>query len=423
MALTVANRPPVDLPARDAARLLGTVVVPILAQGVIARRPRMVALAGRLGTDDRGVRALQGLRERHGPGPLRLRLPGRTVVVLLDPADVATVLAGGPFAPASLEKRGALGHFQPHGVLASDGPEREPRRAWNEAVLETGRPRHSRGDVFGRAVAEEMGHLRDATPPGSSLTWDAFAVSWWRAVRRIVLGDRARDDHALTDTLTRLRRSANWAGLAPRRPARYAALRAGLRRHLDRAGPGSLAEMIAATAPGPEIEPADQVAHWLFAFDAAAAVTLRALALLAAHPDADRDGPGLRAAVLESARLWPTTPLILRDTTAETPWGPAGTAVAIPTWYLHRDSAHRADADRFAPGQWRDRRADADPGLVPFSAGPAACPGRDLVTATAATALGVLLDGRGYASDPALPGGGRPLPRGLNPYALRLAAR
>jgi cytochrome P450 len=44
--------------------------------------------------------------------------------------------------------------------------------------------------------------------------------------------------------------------------------------------------------------------------------------------------------VLESLRLWPTTPTILRQTTAETRWNrdstPAGTVVLIFAPFFHR---------------------------------------------------------------------------------------
>lgn len=54
-----------------------------------------------------------------GRGPVELVVPGRRVIVVLDPADVGRVLAGAPapFDPANREKRAALEQFQPHGVL------------------------------------------------------------------------------------------------------------------------------------------------------------------------------------------------------------------------------------------------------------------------------------------------------------------
>jgi hypothetical protein len=40
----------------------------------------------------------------------------------------------------------------------------------------------------------------------NELDWDAFLGSWRRTVRRIVLGDAAREDHELTQMLDRLLR-------------------------------------------------------------------------------------------------------------------------------------------------------------------------------------------------------------------------
>lgn len=425
------------VPAADTARVLGLALAPIVAQGVIARRRRVVGLAGRLGTDARGARALQIVRERYGPGPLRLRVPGREVVLVLDPDDVARVLDGAPepFAPANREKRGALRHFQPHGVLVSRGQIRDQRRAVNEAVLDAGNPLHRNAAAMTAVARQEVGALR------GDLGWDSFIRMWWRVVRRVVLGDSARDDHALTDDLTRLRRAGNWSGLHPRNRRVGARFRARLAAHLDRAEPGSLAEVMARTPVPPGVDAVDQVPQWLFAFDPAGAVALRALALVVAHPAfttrvrddlAGRDLavpqelPLLRAAVLESARLWPTTPLLLRDSVSETRWErgtlPAGAAVLVPAWFLHRDDT-RADAHRFAPDGWLDGTLDADPAIVPFSAGPAHCPGRELVLLTASTVLAALLDGHDLEVGPRgviVPG--RAVPGGLDPFTLRFTA-
>ncbi|MHA6794439.1 cytochrome P450 [Pseudonocardia bannensis] len=439
------DRPSPGLPtasATDTARVLAVAVAPIVAQGVIARRRHVVALAGKLETDDRGVRLLQQLNESYGPGPLRLRIPGRSVALPLVAEDVRRVLEGTPepFSPANREKRGALGHFQPHGVLVSRGAARTDRRRFNEGVLDTGRPLHRCADSITRVVRQEARELLEEVDGSGVLTWDAFLTAWWRVVRRVVLGDGARDDHELTDQLTRLRRAANWSALVPRSTARHARLRNRLRTHLDRAEPGSLAAMVASVPVTPETDAVDQLPQWLFAFDPAGAVALRALALLAVHPeetarvradlegrdlDTPQDLPRLRTAVLESVRLWPTTPLLLRDTTAPTEWNgatlPAGTAVLIATSYFHRDDRVRSDADRFDPDQWLDGRGDDDWSLVPFSAGPGTCPGRELVLFTTSTFLATLLEGHNHTVlpptdlDPS-----RPLPRGLDPFAIRL---
>jgi cytochrome P450 len=441
----IADPPPRIASAVDTARVLGVAVGPIVAQGVIARRRRMVALAGKFDTDRRGVRLLQEIRDRYGAGPVPLRLPGRSVALVLDPADVARVLAGAPepFAPASWEKRGALRHFQPHGVLVSRGEVREQGRAFNESVLDTGHPLHRHAAAITRVVREEAGALRDTAVSGGVLGWDAFITAWWRVVRRVVLGDGARDDHELTDDLTVLRNAGNWSGLAPRHYAVHARFRRGLSAHLGRAEPGSLAAIMAGTPSAAGTDPVDQVPQWLFAFDPAGAVTLRTLALIAAHAevrarvddelagrdlDTPQDLPLLRASVLESVRLWPTTPLLLRDTTEPTQWRdgtlPAGTALMIPTWFLHRDDQTRRDADLFSPDSWLTGDRDTDPAVVPFSAGPAVCPGRELVLFTASSVLSTLLAGHDLTVlPPGLIDPANPLPGGLDPFTLRTTIR
>lgn len=430
------------LPAGDTARLLGAGLAPILAQGVIARRPAVVAAAGRFGTDDRSVRLLQRLRDRHGDGPVRVPLPGRPAALVLTADDVRRVLTEGPepFAPASWEKRGALAHFQPHGVLVSHGEARTQRRRFTESVLDTGSPLHSQAARFAAVAREEAGALRDDAARTGAFGWDGFVTAWWRIVRRIVLGDGARDDHALTDTLTRLRRRGNWSHLAPRREDLRERFAGGVRGHLARAEEGSLAARIAGADPEPGTVPEDQIGHWLFAWDPGAAVTLRALALLATHPgvrgraradaatgpaDRPRELAVLRAAVLESVRLWPTTPLLLRESTADTDWAggrlAAGTSLLVPAWFLHRDDRRRADADTLDVDQWlAGGGAAEDWMLTPFSGGHGACPARELVLFVASTVLATLLDGHhAVLLPPESFDAAAPLPRGLNPYALR----
>ncbi|KAK0340185.1 hypothetical protein LTR94_031558, partial [Friedmanniomyces endolithicus] len=124
--------------AIDTAALAVEVLAPTFAKGVIVRRPKMVALAERLGLDARAVRRMQKLRDKYGDGPLMLPLPIRKQAVLLAPEHVRRVLdeSPEPFSAASSEKRAALSHFEPEGALISCGRERAERRRFNEEVLE-----------------------------------------------------------------------------------------------------------------------------------------------------------------------------------------------------------------------------------------------------------------------------------------------
>jgi cytochrome P450 len=203
--------------------------------------------------------------------------------------------------------------------------------------------------------------------------------------------------------------------------------------YVDRAEPGSLASLVDSTPAHPETNPAQQVPQWLFAFDATAWATFRALALLSTHPDAtDRaraegggspDLPFLRACVLESLRLWPTTPAILRDTTEQTQWEtgtlPAGASVVLYAPFFHRDDTQVPEAHRFAPELWLRERTDDDWPLVPFSGGPAMCPGRNVVLLTASVMLAALTERHRFSVTSTPLSRTRPMPGTLSPFRLR----
>ncbi|MEU4890271.1 MULTISPECIES: hypothetical protein [Streptomyces] len=129
---------------------------------------------------------------------------------------------------------------------------------------------------------------------------------------------RPRDDHRLTGELGRLREVANWSVLLPRRRALRARFLEHLRRRAEGAGPDTLAAAAMARAEETGAAPVSQIAHWLFAFDAAGMTVFRTLALLTTHPEDGRrardeiagTGPGtprtlpfLRACVLDTVRL------------------------------------------------------------------------------------------------------------------------
>ena len=436
----------------DTLAAVGEVLGPTIAKGVIIRRPGVLRVADRLDADQRAVARMQALRDTYGPGPVRLNVPGRTLALVLDPDDVKRVLAGAPepFAPASTEKRSALAHFQPQGVLASHGAAREDRRAFNEQVLESDLPVHHLAEPLMAKAGEEAGRLAEQMGRDRRLTWPAYVDAWWRMVRRVVLGDGARDDHAVTDLLADLRAAANFAFLRPTPTQTRRRFFRQLQGHLDRAEPDSLAGVVADVPTTELTRPEQQVPQWLFAYDAAAWASYRALALLASHPEeAERarddlagstgplagDSELLRASMLESLRLWPTTPVVLRDTTAPTRWAsgvlPAGASLVIFAPLFHRDRAALAAADGFDPGMWTGRTGgeplgritDDDWPLIPFSAGPAVCPGRNLVLLTASAMLATLLTQHDVRLErPGRLGPDQALPGTLNPFELHFAA-
>lgn len=395
------------------------VLIPTIAMGPIIRRPTMTRRAEAHDHVERAVKTLQRMRDRYGPGPLMLRIPFRNQAVLLDGEDARRVLEASPdpFTPASSEKRAALGHFEPGVSLITRGPKRAPRRALNDGALEPECPVHHLSAALLAVIDEEatilFEELRDQAH--RPLQWEQFKRTWMRVVRRVVFGDAARDDERIIEIMETLRSAGNWAWFGPRRPALRRELHARIERYIDRAEPGSLVAQLAAMLPSQEQCPAHQVPQWLFAFDPAGMTVFRALALLSTHaealPRAMAEVAGgavgqphrafLRATILETLRLWPTTPMILRQTTRPTVWPggtmPAGTGVLVYAPLFHRDDRLLPHAHSFHPDLWMedDRQVQGFPpqsaAFFPFSGGPAHCPGQNLVLMLTSAMLAALL--------------------------------
>jgi hypothetical protein len=417
-----------------------------IAAGVLARRRPVVHVLEKLQADARAVARMERLREQFGRGPVELVIPGRRIVVLLDPDDVGRVLAEAPtpFHPANQEKRKALEWFQPHGVLISRGSIRERRRVVNEAALDTDSDLHRLAPLFTAVISDEMGTLITEILAQGRLDSAMFMTAWWRMVRRLVLGSRARDDDTITDELLRLRKAGNWSFLSLPHYRRRDQFLEHLYRYAEQPESGSLVSALAEVPAGGAVDPVGQMPQWIFAFDAAGMAVCRALALLATHPEhhalamVETDQPGepllrpyLRACLLESVRLWPTTPTILRDTTEDTTWRKGverftiakGAGLMIVTPAFHRDDRLLPFAHQFVPDIWLDGRAQQHPQLVPFSAGPAECPGRNLVLFVTSTVLANIIGSLtlNVTSTPQ-PSPATPLPMTLNQLGLEFGA-
>lgn len=428
----------------DSIRVAGGVLLPTITKGVILRRRAVMAIAERLDFDRGAVRCMERMSDRYRPGPLPLGIPGRSVALILDPADVHRVLeqTPEPFSAATPEKRGALAHFEPKNVLLSEGKDRAERRRFNEEVLDTAQPPHRLAPRFLQVVDSEAGRLMKASLERGELRWDEFTRSWFRIVRRVIFGDAARDDEHVSRTMASLRSAANWGFLRPRNTELLGKLLKQIQGWIERAVPGSLAEIMANIHPTRTAAPEHQVPQWLFAFDAAGMSAFRALALLCVNPEFARRVRGeipvvhgtrpesaqcSRTAVLESLRLWPTTPLILRQTHEPTRWQngvlPPETAIVlfVPFFHRNRDLPY---ADRFSPELWMDSGVRSQWPLIPFSEGPATCPGEPLVLLLTTAMIASILDRAGVRlKRPHALSPGSPLPGTLNHFALRFELR
>jgi hypothetical protein len=399
-------------------------------------------LGERLDPSLRAVQRMHALRERYGAGPLLLALPRRNLALVLAPDHALRVLeqTPAPFAGTSDETHGLLKYLQPHAAPRLHGPPRAVRRL-HEDALDAHQPRHTLADPFRAQARAESRHLLHKAADQGELDWPTFYASWQRMARVVLLGQAARDDIELTDLLARLGSHASRSFLAPRQSSLQARFNRRLTMYLQRGEAGSLAGHLARLGYGPQAS-ADQVPRWLFALDAAGIAAYRALALIAAHPrfageliaagvtasGAAEPAPQqalLRASLFESIRLWPTTPIIARETTRATRWGaghlPAGTGVLIYTPLFHRDEHTLPFAHRFAPEIWDDNLAAERNrlGLLPFSDGPRSCPGGDLALLLGSELLAALLAQRLPRLVDEWIDGAHPLPGTLEPASLR----
>jgi hypothetical protein len=429
--------------AVENARFNALIIVPNAVQGIFRRRRAAVAAATKANVDARGVGLLRGMSRSHDGGPVWVRVVRDPALLLLTPADVHRALEGSPepFASDPPAKRDGMVVFQPDAVTISRGEVWRNRRAFNEAVLDYGRPLHEFAERFAAVAREEATELFGAVAvEGGELRFDRWNDAFLRITRRIVLGDAAAEDTELSAELAAMMSEAN--GMPGETSDRYAAFVARLGRYVAVAEPGSLVGRFGDAPADAATKPVGQIPHWLFANgDTLAINSLRSLAAIAAHPsqrakvDAELARPGegaeaiagldyLDACLEDAMRLWPTTTMLSRETTADTDWRgvvvPAGTQVLIPNTYLHRDRDRIEYADRFAPDRWLGGEAAAEWSFNHFSRGPQGCPGTGITKFIGKAVLAKLLRERRVELisprlDPA-----RPLPHMLDHFGIRL---
>jgi cytochrome P450 len=364
------------------------------------------------------------MRSSYGPGPVWVRVVKDPALLVLSVEDVRRVLGGSPdpFASDPPGKRKGMTAFQPDALTISrDGPW-ENRRRFNEAVLDTGLTRFS--DRFASVVKEEVGVV--VREP--ELTWDAWHRAFQRITRRVVLGDAARSDESLTELLGELMSEAN--GMPGKPSDRLPELMEQIRGHASAAEPGSLASLFG-SAPSDEATRAEgQVPHWLFAtHDTLAINSFRCLALLASHAEqrvrALGDDAYMDACLHDAMRLWPTTPMLARETVTDVDWHgenvPAGTQVLIVNTFLHRNPDTHDFADRFAPEEWIGGSAADDWSFNHLSHGPQGCPGSNLALLLGRTMLSAILTDRKVDLVSPKLDRSRPLPHMLDFFSLRFS--
>jgi cytochrome P450 len=393
---------------RDSTRVLLVGLLPALVRGLFSPRPRAMKLLTTLDTDGMAVKTLVAIRRRY-PGQ-GARLLGGRLVVLWGEDAIREVLdqSAEVYASDSGAKGKGMSHFQPDAVTISRGEEWRDRRAFNEHVLATKERVHPLAPGFLEVLADEVDRLRLF----GRLRWEDFERLFDHITLRVIFGDRARDDQDLTGLLEKLMGEANrLVGLSE--SDEYHEFYGLLERQLIDPEPGSLVSRFAEAPHGDRTRIVHQIPHWMFAMrDTLGANTYRALALIVADPEVERrvreeldgadlsdpaavDGLGYLEGCLEEAmRLWPTVPLLARETTRETTLAgeqlDEGTQVMILNTFNHRDPDQVADADRLQPERWQN--GDRSYRFNHLSNGSQYCPGIPLVLLLGKAVIGRMLE-------------------------------
>jgi len=422
----------------EGVRFTAQVGVPNVLQGLFKKRELPTKVAGAAKADLFGFALVQGLVRKYGPGPFFIRVAKDEALLLSDPEDIEFVLGGSPdpFASDPPAKKAGMTAFQPDALTLSRGDLWRNRRSFAESVLETDQPLHSLAPRMLEVAAEEAARMV------GEIGYRELNQTFQRLTRRVVLGDGAAEDTGLTELLGRLMSAGNRTPGAP--ADGYGDLVDRISAYVDAAEPGSLVSLVAAAPHDEETSVPGQIVHWLFAMgDTLPANLIRAVALVGSHPEQRAEVYAeLRAAevatasgvagldylagvILEAMRLWPTTPLFGRITTADVtfPGGPvlpAGTQVLIYNVFNHRNPDRVPYADRFAPGEWAAGDAAKSWSFNFFSHGPQGCPGAGMSVFLGQAFLASLL-GRATPTllSPSLTPG-KPLPRGLDPFSIKV---
>lgn len=99
------------------------------------------------------------------------------------------------------------------------------------------------------------------------MDWTGFATAWSHITTMLTLGNSARDDKNLIETLDVIRHRANWGFMALTDHSKQDHYQARVSEYIERREEGSLVSRLPKDS---DVDLASHVVQWLFAFDAAA---------------------------------------------------------------------------------------------------------------------------------------------------------
>jgi cytochrome P450 len=420
---------------------------PNYLQGLFKRSPFWTGFIQRFHPDASGRRLVMKWRRKYHARYFTVSFFGVPTVLVVDPYGIRRVLEHSPAVYADPRaKHKGMSHFQPDALTISRSPLWDLRRRFNEQVLATG-GLHPFANAFLGVIQDEVKTVLSETP--EFLTWPALDRLFTRITLRIGFGNQALADAGLVEALDQLMFQANRL-VSLRRNPRFDRLYARIDHYLKAPEPNTLAascrDALGKMPTTPwlgtaKIDVAGQFPHWLFAMkDTLALNTAACLALLADHPadgDAVRsealawDGSGaglaearyLQACVEEAMRLWPTTPMLVReciivDILADDVLLP-GTQVIIWNSSNHRNPEAYPDASDFRPARWLEPQFGT--WFNHLSSSTQACAGKNLALLIAKAVIAELVRGNRFQNRCKFVEAGRPLPDTFNAFQVELA--
>ena len=355
-------------------------IVPYYLRGIFTKNKFWTSFWNKIHRDPLAVNFIRRLRQKYRSDYFYIYLLRNKSLVVLDLEGIRRVLDHSPIlyaADPDLKRRG-MSHFQPNALTISRGAEWEERRQFNEAVLATSQRVHPQADQILKAIDQATGLL--TANADRYLGWDQFDHLFKRITLEIIFGHGARGDTALTDRLTAMMRESNRVFLLGK-ARKFDVFYERIRHYLEAAENGSLTAMCKHVPSTAETKVENQVPHWMFAMmETLATNTTRTLALIVSHPNVEervrqeiqKNGTQtpkgidalsyLEGCIQEVMRLWPTTPMLTRQTVQESVLGgntiPSGTQIVILNGFNHRDWETDPDIGNFRPEFWLDKPVD-----------------------------------------------------------------
>jgi cytochrome P450 len=413
--------------------------LPYLLRGVFTRNRFWTFVFAGIDSDAHVVKFCQQLRSKYRSDLIYLSLVGGKSLLVFSESGIRHVLDHSPsiYGDADLKSKG-MSHFQPNALTISQGEEWIERRLFNEAVLNSHRGVHEYSEAFLGMIKSEV--ERSLRQIGKHFGWEDFDRLFKRIMLQIIFGAAAESDSELPDRLHKMMLESNWIFLLGK-SREFDAFYGKIRHYLASPQPDSLTALCphAPQTDGTRVE--NQIPHWMFAMmETLATNTLRALALISAHPAAEErvrlninknqsfsaadihSFTYLEGCLQEAMRLWPTTAMLARKTLTEDELCgnliPAKTQVIILNTFNHRDAETLYFADSFKPEWWLERKADYH--FNHLSNGTQVCAGKNLALYIGTAVLAELLRRGRYKLRRPVLNSSRPLPHSFNEFQTRL---